>query len=151
MKQSCDLVNHQKGSQYRTDARNEKSMSTIRNWPSLSLLTLQSEFLWQLEFFRNLKDLYGKYCWWADLPYQQHFPYKSLQFFQNSNSNKHSLSLMPGVSNLAILLLSTCSFHFCHPFCVTNVFYGWQGHVTGSCKEPIPLFSICLVLTVTHF
>ena len=44
---------------------------------------------------------------------------------------------MPGVSNSAILLILTCSFHFCHPFCVTTDFYDWQGHVTVSCKEPI--------------
>ena len=31
--------------------------------------------------------------------------------------------LMLGVSNLAMLLLSTRSFHFCRPFCVTTVFY----------------------------
>lgn len=29
-------------------------------------------------------------------------------------------SLMPGVSNLAILLLETRHFHFFHPFCVTT-------------------------------
>ena len=29
---------------------------------------------------------------------------------------------MPGVSNLAILLISTHSFHFCHPFCATTDF-----------------------------
>ena len=32
-------------------------------------------------------------------------------------------SLMQGASNLAIMLISTRSFHFCHPFCVTAVFY----------------------------
>ena len=43
-------------------------------------------------------------------------------------------SLMPGVSNLAILLISTRSFHFC----VTTDFYETgQDHVTVSCKEPI--------------
>ena len=43
---------------------------------------------------------------------------------------------MPGVSNLAILLLSSLSFHFCYPFCVTTVFDDRQGRVTLSCKEP---------------
>ena len=50
-----DLVNHQKRSWYRTDARNEKSMSKIWMWPSLSLLNLRSECLWLLEFLKNLK------------------------------------------------------------------------------------------------
>ena len=44
---------------------------------------------------------------------------------------------MPGASNLAILLFSTCSFYFCHPFRATTVFNDRQGHVTMSCKEPI--------------
>ena len=32
-------------------------------------------------------------------------------------------SLMPGISNLVILLFSTHSFHFCRPFFVTTTFY----------------------------
>ena len=45
---------------------------------------------------------------------------------------------MPGVSNSAILLILIRSIHCCHPFCVTTDFYDWQGHVTVSCKEPVP-------------
>ena len=45
------------------------------------------------------------------------FPYKSCNLFKTSNSNKKIHSLMPEVSNWAILLLSTRSFHFCYAFC----------------------------------
>ena len=33
---------------------------------SLRLVTLKSDYLWQFEFWGNLKDLTGKYCWWAE-------------------------------------------------------------------------------------
>ena len=52
-------------------------------------------------------------------------------------------SLMPGVSNLTIWILSTSSFYFCRPFCVTTVFHDWHGHVTMSCKEPIDPALMC--------
>ena len=48
------------------------------------------------------------------LPLQQLFPYKSSQFFFKIQTVIKSHSLMPGASNLAILMFLTCFFHFCH-------------------------------------
>ena len=48
-----------------------------------------------------------------DLALQQHFPYKTSQFSENSNC-RITYSFIPGGSNLAILVFSMRSFHFWH-------------------------------------
>ena len=45
--------------------------------------------------------------------------------------------LMPGVSNLAILLLWHALLIFAIHFVSQPFFYDWQGHMTVSCKDPI--------------
>ena len=52
-----------------------------------------------------------------DLALQQHFPYKTSKFSENSNCRINLLySFIPGDSNLAILVFSMRSFHFWHSF-----------------------------------
>ena len=75
----------------------EKKGTKIPKWPNLSSLELKAKFIRQFEFSENLDHVYG-------LALQQLLPYKS----------SYSHSLMMGASNLAILILSTCIFHFWH-------------------------------------
>ena len=82
------------------NARNGKSMSKIPEWPSLRLLAFKSEFIRQFEFLENLEYNCGKCC-------------NLLNFLQIQTGIK-SHSLMPGASNLAILMFPTCFFHFWH-------------------------------------
>ena len=56
------------------------------------------------------------------LSLQQLFQFKSSHFFKNSNRHK-SHSLMPGASNLAILIFLTCFFHFRHSLIYSPQFY----------------------------
>ena len=75
MTRSCEPVNHQKQSWYRTDARNNKRKHVKSIWksPSLSLPTcrvMPGSQTWQLCYFRDklfsflLSILCQNRCWW---------------------------------------------------------------------------------------
>ena len=113
MTRSRDLVNHQKRSWYRVDVWNEKSMSQIWKWQSLRFLTLQSEFLKQLEFWEI-----WRICM-ENIPGEQTLLAINIFHTNRCNFSKSQTpikihSSMPGASNVAILLISTRFFHLCH-------------------------------------
>ena len=97
-------------------ARNGKGISKIPKWQSLRSLALKSKFVCQFELLENLEYIYGNSCWRtrkALLSSNILFPYESSKFFKIQTVIK-SHSLMPGASNLAILMFLTCLFHFWH-------------------------------------
>ena len=51
----------------------------------------------------------------------------------------YTLTLL--TSNLKILLISSCSFHFWYLFRTITIFHDWQGHVTRLCKRPIVTYT----------
>ena len=51
-----------------------------------------------------------------DLALQQHFPYKTSKFSENSNCRINLLFFIPGDSSLTISVFSMNSFHFWHSY-----------------------------------
>ena len=91
------------------NARNGKSASKIPKWPSLSPLERKSKFIRQFEFSENLGVLYGNVAGEQGLAFHTNL----LIFFKIQTVIKSHL-LMMGASNLAVLIFSTCFFHFWH-------------------------------------
>ena len=96
------------------NVRNGKSASKIAKWPSLSPLAFKSKFIWQFEFSENLEDLYGKCCWRARSCSPTTFFHTNLLILFKVQTVIKSHSLMMGATDLAILIFTTCFFHFWH-------------------------------------
>ena len=86
------------------NARNGKSISKIPTWQSLRSLALKSKFVRQFEFLENLEYICGNSCWRAR-------PSSPATFFHTNRLNLFKIqtvikshSLLPGASNLAILM-----------------------------------------------
>jgi len=91
------------------NARNGKSTSKMPKWQCWTPPMRIYESLNK----KKSKICMGKVAIFGEqaLALQQHFP-SSTEFSENSNCRTETYPLMPGASNLAILVFSMRSFHF---------------------------------------
>ena len=90
------------------NATNGNSISKIPKWQSLRSLALKNEILWWFEFQKK-----KKICMEILALSSNSFHTNLLNFFKIQSVIK-SHFLMPGASNLVVLMFSTCFFHFWH-------------------------------------
>ena len=96
------------------NARSGKSISKIPIWPSLSFLAFKSEFICLFKFFGRFKEHLWKMLLKSKALLSSNFFHTNLLNFFKIQTVIKSHFLMPGASNLAILMFSTCFFHFWH-------------------------------------
>ena len=97
------------------NARKGKSISNIPKWPSLRSLALNSKLIRQFEFLEILDYIsIWKMMLESKVFLSSNFSHASLLSFFKIQTVMKSHSLVPGASNLAILMFSKCFFHFWH-------------------------------------
>ena len=86
------------------------NLKSARNGKSLRHLALNCKFILHFEFVENLEDIYGKCHWRARSCCPTTFSIQIFLFFRKIQMVQKPHSLMPGTSNLAILIFLTSFF-----------------------------------------